>query len=270
MKIPENRFKKALLSGRQQYGYWLGLCNSISAELCGHVGFDWLLIDAEHAPNDLSTIQTQLLAIDNTPSQAVVRIVEGRAALIKQVLDLGAQTILVPMVETAEQARQLVEDVHYPPKGNRGVGTAIARAARWNRVENYLSDADAQICLLIQVESVTALDNLTEILEVEGVHGVFIGPADLAGSMGYLGKPSHPEVIARIEAAIQAIAKSDKAAGILATDPNLAKRYETQGAQFLALGVDTVTLASGAAKILATHRNDADASDKSTDSSGAY
>ncbi|MEM8661373.1 MAG: aldolase/citrate lyase family protein, partial [Pseudomonadota bacterium] len=134
MKIPENRFKKALLRGQHQYGYWLGLCNPISAELCGHVGFDWLLIDAEHAPNDLSTIQTQLLAINNTPSQAIVRIVEGRTALIKQVLDVGAQTILVPMVETAEQARQLVEAAHYPPKGNRGVGTAIARAARWNQV----------------------------------------------------------------------------------------------------------------------------------------
>lgn len=257
MKTPHNTFKQALQKGDQQYGFWLGLCNPFSAELCGHLGYDWLLIDAEHAPNDLGTIHSQLLAIDNTPSHPVIRIVEGQQALIKQVLDLGAQTLLVPMVETAEQARQLVAAMHYPPKGVRGVGTALARAARWNQVEDYFADADSQMCLLIQVESVTALDNLDEILTVEGIDGVFVGPADLAGSMGHLGNPAHPDVIEAVETAIKKIRAANKAAGTLATTRTLAKRYENNGVQFIALGVDTQVLANTGREILENHHSGA-------------
>lgn len=269
MKTPLNTFKQALEAGKQQYGFWLGFCNPLSAELCGQLGYDWLLIDAEHAPNDMATIQGQLMAIDNTPSHAVIRIVEGQTALIKQMLDLGAQTLLVPMVETAEQTRQLVAAMHYPPAGVRGVGTALARAARWNQVEGYFADADAQMCLLIQVESVTALKNLDEILEVDGVDGVFVGPADLAASMGHLGNPSHPDVIEAVETAILKIRAAGKAAGTLATNSALAKRYEDKGVQFVALGVDTQVLANTARNILAAHRDNQSQASQDT-GNGAY
>ena len=270
MKTPLNTFKRALEAGEKQYGFWLGLCNPLSAELCGQLGYDWLLIDAEHAPNDLASIHTQLLAVENTPSHAVIRIVEGDPALIKQLLDLGAQTLLVPMVETAEQARELVAAMLYPPAGIRGVGTALARAARWNQVDGYFADADGQMCLLIQVESVTALDNLDDILRVDGVDGVFIGPADLAASMGHLGNPAHPDVVAAVEAAIAKITAAGKAAGTLATNSTLARRYEQPGVQFVALGVDTQVLANTARDILAAHRADRPQASSQDKGNGAY
>ena len=255
MKTPSNSFKQALNAGRQQYGFWLGLCNPLSAELCAQLGYDWLLIDAEHAPNDLASIHSQLMAIDNAPGHAIIRIVEGQSALIKQMLDLGAQTLLVPMVETADQARQLDAAMLYPPAGIRGVGTALARAARWNLVDGYFADANTQMCLLIQVESVTALENLDDILQVDGVDGVFVGPADLAASMGYLGNPAHPEVAAAVESAIRKIHAAGKAAGTLATNNTLAQRYEEIGVQFIALGVDTQVLANNARDILEAHKS---------------
>ena len=253
MKTPDNTFKQALEAGEQQYGFWLGFCNALSAELCGLCGYDWLLIDAEHAPNDLQAIHSQLLAIENTPSQAVIRIVDGQTALIKQMLDLGAQTLLVPMVETAQQARDLVAAMLYPPQGIRGVGTALARAARWNQVEDYFADANSQMCLLVQVESVTGLENLDDILSVDGVDGVFIGPADLAASMGHLGNPSHPDVVSAVETALGKIRNAGKAAGTLATNRELARHYEHCGAQFVALGVDTQVLANTAKHLLQQH-----------------
>ncbi|AJQ97675.1 aldolase/citrate lyase family protein [Gynuella sunshinyii] len=268
IKTPKNPFKQALHEGRQQYGYWLGLCSPLSSELCGYCGYDWLLIDAEHAPNDLRSIHAQLLAIATTPSHAVVRIVEGRTALIKQMLDLGAQTLLVPMVETAEQARELVRAVHYPPDGVRGVGTALARAARWNQLPDYFAEVDQELCLLIQVESVTALEQLDDILSVEGVDGVFIGPADLAATMGHLGNPAHPDVKQAVETAIDKIRKAGKAAGTLVTSPALAQHYEQCGAQFLALGVDTLALAAAARNTLATYKSSP--SDLAGDGNGGY
>lgn len=198
MQTPVNTFKRALLTGQQQYGFWLGLCSPIAAELCAYTGYDWVLIDGEHAPNDLQTVLAQLQATAPSASHAIVRLVEGNQALIKQYLDLGAQTLLIPMVETAEQARDLVRFMRYPPMGVRGVGTALARAAAWNINPNYLKEAEQELCLIIQIESVTALNNLDEILTVEGVDAVFMGPADLAGTMGYLGNPHHPEVVAAV------------------------------------------------------------------------
>lgn len=270
MKTPKNSFKQALAEGRQQYGFWLGLCNPLSAELCGQCGYDWLLIDAEHAPNDLQTLHTQLLAIENTPSQPVIRIVEGNTALIKQVLDLGAQTLLIPMVETAQQAKDLVAAMHYPPAGVRGVGTALARAARWNQVEGYFDDTDREMCLLIQVESTRAMQNLDEILQVDGIDGVFIGPTDLAGSMGHLGNPSHPEVVAAVETAIKKIRAAGKAAGTLATNRSLAKKYEATGIQFIALGVDTQILANTAKDLLSNHLSEGEGKSEFDRGNGAY
>ncbi len=257
MRTPHNPFKQALQEGRRQYGFWLGLCNPLSAELCGLCGYDWLLIDAEHAPNDLRSVHAQLLAIGNTPSHPVVRLVEGDTALIKQMLDLGAQSLLIPMVETADQARALVAATRYPPKGVRGVGTALARAAGWNQVQGYFADAENELCLLLQVESVRALENLKDILAVEGVDGVFVGPADLAASMGHLGNPAHTDVVNAVETALKTIRAAGKSAGILVTSKALAQHYEQAGAQFVALGVDTLALAQQAKNTLDNHIGEA-------------
>ncbi len=260
MKTPHNAFKQALKEQRLQYGFWLGLCNPISAELCGLCGYDWLLIDAEHAPNDLQSICKQLLAVESTPSHPVVRLVENNTALIKQVLDIGAQTILVPMVETAQQARDVVAATRYPPNGIRGVGTALARAARWNHVEGYFADVERELCVLIQVESVNALRQLDEILAVDGVDGVFVGPADLAASMGLLGQLFHPDVTSAVEETLRRIRASGKAAGTLVVNRALAKRFEEKGANFIALGVDTLLLPGAAREILRSHKS-SDAAD---------
>ena len=256
MKTLHNPFKQALKDGKQQYGFWMGLCNPLSAELCGHTGYDWLLIDGEHAPNDLSTILAQLQALSGSASHPVVRLADGNPTTIKQVLDIGAQTLLIPMVETAQQARDLVRATTYPPAGFRGVGTALARAARWNMTDNYLNGADEAFCLLIQVESVVALENLDEILTVDGVDGIFIGPADLAATMGHLGNPAHPEVKAAVENATRKIRAAGKAAGTLATNKATAKHYESVGIQFVALGIDTLLLAQGASELLQAHLAD--------------
>ncbi|MBC3421932.1 MULTISPECIES: 4-hydroxy-2-oxoheptanedioate aldolase [Pseudomonas] len=245
MEMPINHFKQRLRNGKPQIGLWLGLADAYCAELAANAGFDWLLIDGEHAPNDLRGMLSQLQAVAPYSSQAVIRPVIGDTALIKQVLDLGAQTLLVPMVESAEQARQLVRAVHYPPSGIRGVGSALARASRWNSIPGYLDLADEQMCLLVQIENKEGLANLDEILSVEGVDGVFIGPADLSAALGHRGNPGHPEVQAIIEDAIVRIGKAGKAAGILSADEKLARRYIELGAAFVAVGVDTTVLMRG-------------------------
>ncbi|NWL45100.1 4-hydroxy-2-oxoheptanedioate aldolase [Pseudomonas hunanensis] len=245
MDMPINHFKQRLRSGEPQIGLWLGLADAYCAELAANAGFDWLLIDGEHAPNDLRGMLAQLQAVAPYPSQAVIRPVIGDTALIKQVLDIGAQTLLVPMVETAEQAQQLVKAMHYPPKGVRGVGSALARASRWNSIPGYLDHADEKMCLLVQIENKEGLANLDEIVAVEGVDGMFIGPADLSAAMGHRGNPGHPEVQAVIEDAIVRIARAGKAAGILSADEKLARRYIELGAAFVAVGVDTTVLMRG-------------------------
>ncbi|HEY3537401.1 MAG TPA: 4-hydroxy-2-oxoheptanedioate aldolase [Trinickia sp.] len=251
MQTPENSFKRALSQGEPQIGLWLGLADAYAAELCAGCGFDWLLIDGEHAPNDLRSILHTLQAVAAYPTHGVVRIPVGNPVLIKQVLELGAQTLLVPMVDDAEHARKLVQAMRYPPRGIRGVGSGLARSSRWNRIGDYLTCADEQNCLLIQVESVTALANLGELCTVEGVDGIFIGAADLAASMGYLGQPAHPEVRAAVERGIETVVSSGKSAGVLCTDEKLARQYLDMGVRFAAVGIDT-TLLAGTASALAS------------------
>jgi 4-hydroxy-2-oxoheptanedioate aldolase len=245
MDMPVNRFKQRLRNGEVQIGLWLGLADAYCAELAANAGFDWLLIDGEHAPNHLQGMLAQLQAVAPYPSQALIRPVIGDSALIKQLLDIGAQTLLVPMVESAAQARELVRAMRYPPEGIRVVGSALARASRWNSIQGYLDQADDQMCLLVQIENLEGLANLDEIAAVEGVDGVFIGPADLSASMGHRGNPGHPEVQVAIEDAIGRIVQSGKAAGILSADENLARRYIELGATFVAVGVDTTVLMRG-------------------------
>ncbi|CAE6739664.1 4-hydroxy-2-oxo-heptane-1,7-dioate aldolase [Paraburkholderia nemoris] len=244
-----NPFKAALANGQRQIGFWLSMADAYLAEVSATAGFEWLLIDAEHAPNDVRSILAQLQAVAPYSAEAVVRPVNGDPALLKRLLDIGARNLLVPMIDTADQARACVAAVRYPPHGIRGVGSAVGRASRWSSRTDYLDIADSEICLLVQAETVTALDNLEAICAVEGVDGVFIGPADLAASMGHRGKPGHPEVQNAIEAAMRTIIASGKAAGTLTSDPVLARRYLELGCTFVATGVDILTFANAARKL---------------------
>jgi 4-hydroxy-2-oxoheptanedioate aldolase len=246
-----NAFKAALQARKPQVGLWLSMADPYLAETSATAGFDWLLIDGEHAPNDVRSTLAALQAVAPYRAQPVVRAVSGDVALIKQLLDIGAQTLLVPMVDTPEQARHLVAATRYPPMGIRGVGSAVGRASRWSARPDYLDVADAETCLLVQAETVTALGNLEAICAVDGVDGVFIGPADLAASMGHRGKPGHPEVQAAIEQAMRTIVASGKAAGTLTSDPALARRYLDLGCTFVAVGVDILLFASAARKLAA-------------------
>lgn len=246
-----NQFKAALQGSRPQIGYWLSLGYAYTAEICATAGFDWLLVDGEHGPNDVRSMLGQLQAISGYASHAVVRPVSGDAALLKQLLDAGASSLLVPMVDTAEQAEQLVRAVRYPPEGVRGVAAFIARASQWGLQTDYMERANRDVCLLVQAETRTAIDNLDAICAVEGVDGVFVGPADLAASLGHPGNAGHPQVQAVIDAALQRIIDSGKAAGILTTDAGQAQRYIEMGCRFVAVGIDVVTLAAGARKLRA-------------------
>lgn len=247
----KNAFKDTLKAGRPQIGLWLGLANSYSAELLAGAGFDWLLIDGEHAPNNVQTVLTQLQAIAPYPSQPVVRPSWNDPVQIKQLLDVGAQTLLIPMVQNADEARNAVAATRYPPAGIRGVGSALARASRWNRIPDYLHQANDAMCVLVQIETREAMSNLASILDVDGIDGVFIGPADLSADMGFAGNPQHPEVQAAIENAIVQIRAAGKAPGILMANEALAKRYLELGALFVAVGVDTTLLARGAEALAA-------------------
>jgi 4-hydroxy-2-oxoheptanedioate aldolase len=244
--MTENRFKAALAAGRTQIGLWSALANPYTAEIVAGAGFDWIALDGEHAPNDLPLLLSQLQAVAPYPVEPVLRPPVGDTAVIKQYLDIGARTLLVPMVETEAQAASLVRAVRYPPAGVRGVGSAIARASRWNRTPAYLAEADAGICLVVQLETKTALDNLEAIAAVDGVDGVFIGPADLAASLGHLGNPGHPEVVEAIESAIGRIRATGKAPGILMIDEARARRCLELGCVFVAVGTDVTVLARGA------------------------
>lgn len=246
-----NSFKAALAARRPQVGLWLSMADPYLAEVSATAGFDWLLIDGEHAPNDLRSTLGALQAVAPYPAHAVVRVVSGEVHLVKQLLDIGAQTLLVPMVDTPEQATALVQAMRYPPLGIRGVGSAVGRVSRWSARTDYLDVADSEVCLLVQAETVTALNNLDAICAVDGVDGVFIGPADLAASMGHRGKPGHPEVQAAIEQAMKTIVASGKAAGTLTSDPTLARRYLALGCTFVATGVDVLLFANAARKLAA-------------------
>ncbi|WP_354686601.1 4-hydroxy-2-oxoheptanedioate aldolase [Cupriavidus necator] len=251
-----NPFKSALAARQPQIGLWLSMAEPYLAEVSATAGFDWLLIDGEHAPNDLRSTMHALQVLGAYRSQPVVRAVSGDVQLIKQLLDIGAKNLLVPMVDTAEQARTLVSATRYPPQGIRGVGSAVARASLWSARTDYLDVADDEVCLLVQAETVTALQNLEAICAVDGIDGVFIGPADLAASMGHRGRPGHPEVQAAIEGAMRTIIASGKAAGTLTSDPALARRYLELGCTFVATGVDVLVYANAARKLAASFREE--------------
>ena len=257
--VPINPFKQALKDGKPQIGLWQSMASPYTAEICAGAGFDWLLFDGEHAPNDIPVLLAQLQAVEPYPTHAVGRPPYGEIRLIKQYLDIGFQTLLIPLVDTAEQAAQMVRAMRYPPDGLRGVGAGSARAARWNRVDHYFRDADEQMCLLVQVETKLAIRNLDAICAVDGVDGVFIGPADLSAALGHRGNPGHPDVQTAVEEAIRAIVKSGKAAGILSSNEEWARGYLDMGATFVAVGTDVGLLAKETTALAARFKGGAPA-----------
>jgi len=243
MPAPHNLFKAALGDKQLQIGCWLGLAAPYVAEISASAGFDWLLIDAEHAPNDLQSMIAHMQIIAASDSHAVVRPPIGEVWMIKQILDAGAQTLLIPMVESREQAQTLVDAVTYPPHGIRGVGSALARASHFAAISDYLQTARDEICLLVQVENRKGLDALDDILEVDGIDGVFLGPSDLAADMGYIGNAGAADVKNTVLDATRRIVQAGKAAGILTLDTELQSQCRDLGATFIATEIDVTLFA---------------------------
>lgn len=267
VKNPTNNFKAAIAADIAQIGLWVALADSYGAELLANAGFDWLLIDGEHAPNDLRSTLVQLQSVAAYNSHPIVRPAEGTTVVIKQLLDIGAQTLLIPMVESAEQATAIVAATQYPPRGVRGVGSSLARSSRWNQVDSYLTTAEKELCVLVQVETSTAMSQVDAIAAVPGIDGVFFGPSDLSASMGLIGQPGHPSVVQAISDGIARVRKHGKAAGVLAVDPKLARRYLADGATFVAVGTDTTLLLQSAKNLCASFR---DTPDQPAASGGGY
>ena len=240
--MPVNRLKRALAGGQLQIGLWSTLASHIAAEVSAGSGFDWLLLDIEHAPNDVATVHRQLQAMQSSATSAVVRPAWNDPVMFKRLLDLGVQSLLVPFVQNAEDARRAVAATRYPPHGIRGVATTT-RANRYGRVKDYLARAHDEILVIVQIETRAALAALESIAEIDGIDGLFIGPSDLAADMGHLGQNGHPEVRAAIEDAVVRIVRTGKTAGILAAVEADARHWIEAGCQFVAVGNDTGILA---------------------------
>lgn len=238
---------KDLLAQRSRplVGMWVCSGSPLVAEICAGAGLDWLLIDMEHSPNGLTSVLAQLQAVAAYPSTPVVRVPTNEIVTIKGVLDLGAQNILVPMVSSVDEAQTAVEAVRYPPGGSRGVGSALARSARWNRVDGYLADGDEYVSLFVQIETTAGVEAAADIASVEGIDGIFVGPADLAASMGLLGQQAHPDVVHAVHRTFDAVRGTGKPVGVNAFDPTLAQRYLEAGADFILVGADVTLLARG-------------------------
>ena len=252
--LAPNLFKAALREGRCQIGLWSGLCSNIGTEIIAGAGFDWIVIDTEHAPNEVPGMLSQLQAMSRGTAEPVVRCAWNDAVLIKRILDVGGRSILVPFVQNAEEARRAVSATRYPPLGIRGVAVA-PRANLYGRVPNYHRTAHENTCVLVQVETRAALAEIEAMASVDGVDGIFIGPSDLAADFGHLGNPRHPEVQHAIAEGCTRIRAAGKAAGMLTADQEEAQRYIEAGFTFVAVGSDVGILARNAEK-LAAHFKD--------------
>ncbi len=241
MEFTPNRFKQRLLAGELQIGIWASLCSPVAADVLRDSGFDWMLIDTEHSPNEPPDVLDHLRTIEGGTAEAVVRPAWNDMVLMKRILDLGARTLLVPYVQNAEQAKAAVSAMRYAPHGVRGV-TGGGRASRYGRMKDYFQRANDDVCLLVQVETGEALANLEDIAAVDGVDGVFIGPADLAASLGHIGNAQHPEVQAALRDGVERLKRLGKPAGILTPNEDEAKRYIEWGFRFVAVGIDLVLL----------------------------
>ena len=254
MPAPVNHFKRRLQAGERLHGIWLGFADPYVAEMASTAGFDWLLIDGEHAPNDIRSIMAQLAILDGKESVAVVRLPDDDPTRIKQALDIGAQNLLIPMIESAGQAGRCVRAALYPPKGFRGVGSALARASKFGSITDYLTTADDEILVLLQIESRRGLEALDDILAVDGVDGVFIGPSDLAADMGYLGNVSAPPVREAVLDALRRIRAAGRIAGVLSADAALIEDCKSAGANFVGVGIDVSLYASALRNLAAQYR----------------
>jgi len=254
MDIPANPFKRALKANRLQIGLWCSLSSHYATELVAGSGFDWILLDTEHSPNDLESVLQQLQAAAPYPTHPVVRVPWNDMVTIKRYLDIGAQSILIPYVQNAEEAKAAVAYTRYPPAGVRGVAGAT-RATRFGRAKDYAKRAHEEICVLVQVETQGALDNIEAICAVDGVDGVFIGPADLHASLGYTGEIANPKVKPLIDDAIRRIRKCGKAPGILTPSEADARHWLECGALFVAVGSDVGILARGAEALAAKFKS---------------
>jgi 4-hydroxy-2-oxoheptanedioate aldolase len=248
MDLPINPFKRAIRAGRLQIGLWSSLSSNLSVEVLAGAGFDWLLLDTEHSPNELPMVLSQLQAAVGGTAHPIVRPAWNDAVRIKGFLDAGVQTFLIPYVQNAEEAGRAVAATRYPPRGVRGFAAAT-RASRFGRVKDYHARSEEEICVLVQVETRVALGNLEAIARVEGVDGVFIGPGDLSADLGHLGSPGHPDVQAAIEDTIRRIKAAGSIPGILTNDEALARRYIGLGCLFTAVGGDIAILARGAEQL---------------------
>lgn len=251
MQIPINAFKQALAIGKRQIGLWSHLSSYVSMEVIAGAGFDWILIDMEHSPNEVFLVHQQLLAMMESGTHPIVRIPWNDAIIIKRIIDLGVQTLLVPQVQNASEARRAVLATRYPNEGGVRGFTGLSRASRFGRVKDYHQLASAQMCIIVQVETVEALRNIEEIAAVDGVDGIFIGPGDLSASLGQIGNPAHAQVQAQIADAIQRIRAAGKPAGILTGDEALARKHLEQGCGFVAVGADIALLARAVEQLAA-------------------
>jgi 4-hydroxy-2-oxoheptanedioate aldolase len=243
--MQRNAFKHDLAAGKLQIGLWSSLCSHVAAEIISDSGFDWILLDTEHSPNEIPDLLGQLQAMQASKTTPIIRPAWNDAVLAKRCLDIGAQTLLFPYVQNAEEARRAVASTRYPPQGIRGVSVA-ARASRYGRTPGYLTKANDEICVLVQVETRSAMSEIEAIAAVEGIDGVFIGPSDLAASLGHVGNPQHPDVQAAIKDAVTRLKKVGKAAGMLTGNEEEARRYIDWGYLFVAVGADVGLLAKNA------------------------
>ena len=253
MDLPANAFKRAIKAGRQQIGLWSSLSSHLSVEVLAGSGFDWLLLDTEHAPNDLPMVLSQLQATSEGTAHPIVRPPWNDAVVIKRYLDAGVQSFLIPYVQNEEEARRAVAATRYPPRGMRGFASA-SRASRYGRVKDYYARCEEEICVLVQAETRQALGHLEAIAGVDGVDGVFVGPGDLSADMGYLGQPGHPDVVAVIDDAIARIKARGKAPGILTGDEKLARHFIEQGCLFTAVGSDVGLLTQSSERLAKTFK----------------
>ncbi|SMX42258.1 HpcH/HpaI aldolase family protein [Octadecabacter ascidiaceicola] len=249
MRNPVNRFKSALADGERQLGIWNTVGGNTVPELLGGSGFNWVLVDCEHAAIETVEVLPALQAIGQNPdTSAVVRVAANDPTLFKRVLDMGAQSVMVPYVQTAEEAEAAVDAMHYGPKGMRGMA-GMTRATRYGKVDDYFTSAEEQLYLIVQVETIQGLANLRSIARTDGVDAVFIGPADLSASMGLTGQMAHPDVDKAVSKAITDLVDMGVPAGVMALDPDVADRYLALGATFVAVAVDLVLLADAVAVI---------------------
>jgi len=253
MELPVNRFKHALKNGKLQTGLWCNLCSEYAMEVVAGAGLDWLIIDTEHAPIDMFMMVRLLQATMENHTQPIVRIPWNDMVTVKRVLDAGAQSLLVPMVQTEEEARNAVAYTRYAPDGVRGSG-GPTRASRFMRIKDYAKKAAGEICVLVQVETRLGISNLEKIARVEGVDGVFLGPGDLSTDMGHLGNMNHPDVQKVLDEAIVTIRNCGKAPGILTNDEVRARHYVDLGAQFITVGSDVAILARETEKLAAKYK----------------